>query len=187
MSADAPRPRGPHLPGWRLLMWGGAAALLLLPLIAMQFTGEVNWTPFDFAVFGILLALACGACELAVRMSRGNRLYRVGAFLAVATGFLLVWANLAVGFVGSETNPYNLWYAGVLAIGVTGVLIARFRPRGMAAALAATALAQAAVGLVAQFSGMEHPWPATLLFTGLWWVSAMLFHAAGRSGARTLR
>ncbi|MGX5732321.1 hypothetical protein ACWKWK_17550 [Pseudoxanthomonas beigongshangi] len=186
MSTDAQHSRGPRLPGWRLLMWGGAATLLLLPLIAMQFTGEVDWTPFDFAVFGTLLALACGACEVAVRISRGNRLYRAAAFLAIATGFLLVWVNLAVGFVGSETNPYNLWYAGILALGMTGALIARFRPRGMAATLTATAFAQAVIGLIAQSGGMAHPWPATLLFAGLWLVSAMLFHAAGRSGAPTV-
>lgn len=186
MAADTQYPRGPHLPGWRLLMWGGAATLLLLPLIAMQFTDEVDWTPFDFAVFGAMLALACGACELAVRLSRGNRLYRIGAFLAVATGFLLAWVNLAVGFVGTERNAYNLWYAGVLAVAVIGALIARFRPRGMAATFTAAAITQAAVGLVAQINGMAHPWPATVAFTALWLVSALLFRAAARSGTHTL-
>ena len=28
---------------WRVIMWGTAAFLLLLPAIAMQFTGEVTW------------------------------------------------------------------------------------------------------------------------------------------------
>ncbi|MCL6712406.1 hypothetical protein M8R20_36055 [Pseudomonas sp. R2.Fl] len=185
MTTDARRPREPHFAGWRLLMWGGAACLLSLPLIAMQFTDEVNWTPSDFVVFGGMLAVACGACDVAMRKG-GNWRYRAGALLAVGTAFLLVWANLAVGFVGSEANPYNLWYAGVLAIGVAGALIARFRPRGMAAALTATAIAQAAVGLVAQFSGMDHPWPATVVFTGLWLVSAGLFHASARLGPRGL-
>ena len=45
-------------PGRRLLAWGAAAALLLLPLVAMQFTEEVNWTVFDFLVFGSMLAVA---------------------------------------------------------------------------------------------------------------------------------
>lgn len=183
MTADTQPAKGPHFTGWRLLMWSGAAALLLLPLIAMQFTDEVNWTPSDFVVFGGMLAVACGVCDVALRKG-GNWRYRAGALLAVGTAFLLVWVNLAVGFVGSEANPYNLWYAGVLAVGVAGAFMARFRPRDMAAALAATAIAQAAVGLVAQFSGMDHPWPATVVFTGLWLASAGLFHAAARFGAR---
>ena len=29
--------------------------LLLIPLIAMQFTNQVNWSPLDFLVMGILL------------------------------------------------------------------------------------------------------------------------------------
>lgn len=33
---------GRHNP-WRIVGWGTAAALLLLPLVAMQFTSEVNW------------------------------------------------------------------------------------------------------------------------------------------------
>jgi len=185
MAADTPHANGPHFIGWRLLMWCCAACLLALPLIAMQFTDEVNWTPSDFVVFGGMLAVACGACDVAMRKG-GNWRYRAGALLAVGTAFLLVWANLAVGFVGSEANPYNLWYAGVLAVGVAGALIARFRPRGMAAALTATAIAQAVVGLVAQFSGMDHPWPATVVFIGLWLVSAGLFLTAARFDARGL-
>lgn len=181
MTADAQHPRAPHLPGWRLLMWGGAAALLSLPLIAMQFTDEVNWSPFDFLVFGAMLAVACGGGELAVRLSRGNRLYRVGAFAAIAGGFLLVWVNLAVGFIGSENNPANLMYAGVLGIGVLGACIGRFRPRGMARAMLATAAAQLAAGVIAQVNGMEHPWPATAVFTALWLGSAGMFARAART------
>lgn len=181
MTADTQHPRGPQLSGWRLLMWGGAAALLLLPLIAMRFTDEVNWSPFDFLVFGAMLTVACGACELAVRLSRGNRLYRVGAFLAVATGFLLVWVNLAVGFIGGERNPANLMYGGVLGIGLLGACIARFRPRGMAMAMLATAVAQLAVGVIAHSGGMDHPWPATAAFTALWLASAGLFDRAARA------
>lgn len=185
MTADTQHAHDSNFTGWRLLMWGAAACLLSLPLIAMQFTDEVNWTLSDFVVFGGMLAIACGACDVAMRKG-GNWRYRAGALLAVGTAFLLVWVNLAVGFVGSETNSYNLWYAGVLAIGVAGAFIARFRPGGMAAALTATAIAQATIGLVAQFSGMDHPWPATVVFTGLWLVSAALFLAAARSGTRSL-
>jgi hypothetical protein len=50
--------------------------------------------------------------------------------------------NLAVGVIGTEDDPANLMYVGVLAVGIIGAIIARFRPHGMARTLFATALAQ---------------------------------------------
>jgi len=92
---------------WRIAVWGGAALLLLLPLVAMQFTTEVVWTGFDFLLFGVMLAVLGGGIELAVRMSR-HYAYRAAAGIALVTGFLLVWMNLAVGIIGNEENPANL-------------------------------------------------------------------------------
>ena len=63
------------------LVWGGAAALLALPLVAMRFTREVAWTASDFAVMGAMLFAACGAWELATRAS-GSLAYRAGAGIA---------------------------------------------------------------------------------------------------------
>ena len=171
---------------WRIVVWGGAAALLLTPLAAMRFTREVAWTGFDFAVFGAMLALACGAFELAAR-ARGDWTWRAAAAVAIGAAFLLVWATLAVGFVGDPNNPANLMFAGVLAVAVTGGLIARWRPAGMARALVATAIAQALAGGVGVVSGLD-PRPITLLaptavFVALWLVSAALFRRAARTPA----
>ena len=55
----------------RKLVWGLAAALWLAPLVAMQFTREVNWTASDFVVFGVMLLLALGAYEVGTRLSSG--------------------------------------------------------------------------------------------------------------------
>ena len=96
MNIGTPRPGN----RWRTAVWSGAAALLLLPAVAMQFTREVNWDGFDFAVFGAMLLLACGTYELGTRMSR-NRHYRAATAIAVVSGFLLVWINLAVGILGN--------------------------------------------------------------------------------------
>ena len=88
-----------HEPGthrWRVAGWSAAAALLLAPLVAMRFTEEVNWTPFDFAVFGALLAVAGGAFELVVRVTR-RQAARAVAGAAIAIAFLLAWAHGAVG------------------------------------------------------------------------------------------
>jgi len=80
--------------------WVAAALLLLLPLIAMQFTDEVNWDGTDFIVAGALLFGACGAYELAAKTT-GSTAYRAGAGLAILAALLLVWINLAVGISGS--------------------------------------------------------------------------------------
>ena len=41
-----------------MAVWGTAAFLLLLPVVAMRFTNEVTWDGTDFIVFGAMLAAA---------------------------------------------------------------------------------------------------------------------------------
>lgn len=172
----------------RTLAWGGAAFLLLLPLIAMQFTTEVDWDEADFIVMGIMLFGAAGAFDVATRMS-GSLAYRFGAAAGIGTCFLLVWVNLAVGIIGSENNPQNLLYLGVLAVAVGGALAARFRPRGMTLTMAAAAGLQLAIGIFGLFAG-AHDFPeigtyqvlgATGFFVLLWLVAAALFGTAARA------
>jgi ABC-type proline/glycine betaine transport system permease subunit len=76
------------------------AAILAIPLIAMQFSPEVNWSPFDFAVMGVLLTITGLAVNLIISnvTGWGKRLLMVGAALFI---FLLIWAELAVGIFGS--------------------------------------------------------------------------------------
>ncbi len=170
---------------WRVAGWGAAATLLVLPLIAMQFTDEVNWTGSDFAVFGAMLLVAGAVIELAVRKSR-DRPYRLAAVVAVAAAFVLVWVNLAVGIIGSENNPANRMFAGVLVVAVFGAMLARFRSLGMARAMVATAITQilvAAVAIVSDLGPDTAKWPwdlvfLTTFFTSLWLVSARLFRVA---------
>lgn len=173
-----------HKPGgwarerlWRLALWGSAAAVLLAPLIAMQFTDEVAWTALDFAVFGTMLFAACGAYELVARLST-HIAYRAGVAVAIVAGFILVWMNLAVGIIGDEDNPANLMYGGVLLVGVSGALIGRFRPGGMAKALVATAVAQIVVAVVALVAGLGYTFILTGFFVALWLTSARLFRKA---------
>ena len=169
---------------WRIALWGTAAFLLLLPLVAMQFTDEVRWDETDFIVIGAMLAVACGTIELAARM--GSILYRAAVAVAVVAAFLLIWLNLAVGIIGSEDNSANLMFGGVLAFGIVRACIARFRPAGMAVALVAMAFAQLTVGsvaLVAGFGSTDPSWPADIVgltgfFTSLWLISAWLFRKA---------
>jgi hypothetical protein len=171
----------------RMAVWSAAALMLLLPLFAMQITDEIKWDAADFAIFGAMLAAACGTFELAARMT-GDTLYRAAVGVAVVGAFILVWINLAVGLIGSEDDPANLMYGGVLAVAIIGAFIARFRPHGMARALAATALAQALVGVIALAAGFGSTAPyfpeaivfLTGFFAGLWLISAWLFRKAAR-------
>lgn len=164
--------------------------ILLLPLLAMQITDEVDWDRADFAVAGALLAGTGLMYEVAARKA-GNIAYRAAVGLALAAALLLVWINLAVGIIGTENNPANLMYIGVLAVGIIGAIMARFQPHGMARALFATALAQALVAAVALIAGLGLPWsgPAEILglngfFIALFAGSASLFRRAARGTAR---
>lgn len=164
---------------WRIAMWGAAAALLALPLGAMRVTGEVRWGGADFLMFGAMLLLAGGAVELAVRRSR-DRAFLLGAAVAVGTAFLLVWVNLAVGFIGAEGDPANLPFAGVLAVAALGALLSRGRARGLARAAAAAGCLQAAACAGAFAAGLPVPIAPSVAFTGLWLLSAAAFARAAR-------
>lgn len=178
----------------RIIVWGGAALILLLPLAAMQFTGEVAWTGADFAVFGVMLALAGGALELGARLSPGL-FYRLAFGLAVGAGFIMVWANLAVGVIGSGGNIANLAYLGLPVLILIGAVAVRGRPFGMALVMLAAAFAPAAISLFAVFVldvGEGEPallFAAKLIlingfFFGLFALSALLFWVAGRAADR---
>lgn len=163
-----------------------AAFLLLLPLLAMQVTDEVVWDPADFAIAGALL-FGTGLTYKLVAKKMGDITYRVAIGVSLAAAFLLVWVNLAVGVIGKEGDPANLMYAGVLAVGIIGSIIARFQPRGMARALSMTAIAQALVAAIALIAGLGSPssGPGEILmlngfFVALFVGSAWLFRRAAR-------
>lgn len=71
------------------------ALLLLIPLIAMQLTDEVVWTPVDFVAMGALLFGTGLAYELITRMMSGR--HRVAIAVGLVVVFLVIWAELAVG------------------------------------------------------------------------------------------
>ncbi|HEY1200420.1 MAG TPA: hypothetical protein VGE79_05545, partial [Niastella sp.] len=71
-----------------------------IPLIAMQFTSEVDWSPFDFLVMGVLLLGTGLACELVLRKVKKTG-YRVAIVAGILVALLLIWAELAVGIFGT--------------------------------------------------------------------------------------
>lgn len=166
-----------------------AAVLLTAALVATQLTDEVVWTLFDFVFAGALVFGTGFAFELALRTT-ADTAYRWAVGLALAAGFLLIWITGAVGIIGSEDNPANLMYAGVLAVGISGAFVARLRPSGMARAMVAAACVQALVAVVAVAHGLGRPYSGAVelvLLNGFWIalfaISASLFRIAAREEA----
>ena len=74
--------------------------LLLIPLIAMQLTNEVNWSFFDFIIMGALLTitgLLIGIILQKVKNSKNRLIFIV----TIVMMFFLIWAELAVGLFGT--------------------------------------------------------------------------------------
>jgi hypothetical protein len=113
--------------------------------------------------------------------------YHFAAGVALAAAFILAWLSLGVGVIGKDGDPANLMYFGVLAVGIIGAIVARFRPNGMARTLFAMALAQALVAVIALIFGLGLPWSPPLeilalngFFVALFLGSAWLFRNAAR-------
>jgi peptidoglycan/LPS O-acetylase OafA/YrhL len=79
------------------------AFLLLIPLIAMQFTNEVNWNLFDFVAAAALLLGTGLLCELVLRKVKKTK-HRIIICFALLLLLLLIWAELAVGIFGSSIS-----------------------------------------------------------------------------------
>jgi hypothetical protein len=166
-------------------VWGVALAtalLLLIPLLA-----NWPWTPSDFVFAGALI-FGTGLTFVLVASKAGETAYRAAVGVALAAAFLLVWINIAVGIIGEPDEFANVMYIGVLAVGIAGAFVARFRSQEMARALLATAFAQALVAVITLFFGLGSGSPPGVLgililngfFVSLFAGSALLFRYAGR-------
>lgn len=78
----------------------GVLFILSIPLIAMQFTKEVNWTVFDFLVMGILLFSLGLGLNYAITNVKQKK-HRILWCLGIIILFALIWIELAVGIFGS--------------------------------------------------------------------------------------
>lgn len=83
-----------------IIILATATTLLAIPLIAMQFTTEVNWDLRDFTIMGVLLYGTGLLCELVMRKVKSvqNRILICGAILLM---LFLIWVELAVGIFGT--------------------------------------------------------------------------------------
>lgn len=163
-----------------------AAAILLVPLVAMQFSDKVVWTLFDFLIAWVLL-FGAGLTFKLVTDKKRSLVYRAAFGAAVGTSLFLVWLNLAVGLIGSEENPANLMYAGVLIVAFLGAIIARLRADRMVVVMLFVVAAQALTAVIALALGLS---PASsvieisgvnVLFMVMWSGSAFLFWLEARN------
>ena len=74
--------------------------LMLIPLIAMQFTNEVDWDLRDFIIMGALI-FGTGAAYVLIASFLHSKEKRLAVGLVLAVLFLLTWAELAVGIFGT--------------------------------------------------------------------------------------
>ncbi len=71
-------------------------AVLSIPLLAMQFTNEVNWTLFDFLIAGFLLITTLTLIEITLLIFK-NKTLKITTFFVILFLFLLIWGELSVG------------------------------------------------------------------------------------------
>ena len=75
--------------------------LLAIPFIAMRFTNEVRWSLTDFVIAGVLLLGTGLICEVVLRKVKALK-YRLILCAAILFVLFIVWAELAVGLIGTR-------------------------------------------------------------------------------------
>lgn len=161
--------------------------ILLVPLVAMQFTNEVAWSVGDFLLMGLLL-FTMGVLYVLITRNEFSIAYKVASGLAIGATFLMIWANLAVGLIGAGPNAGNLMYIGVLSIGILFTFLSQFKPIGMARAMYVTALALVLLAVIALLTNM-HEYPGSSVneivgvngfFAALFLLSGFLFYYSAK-------
>jgi len=169
---------------YRSVLWVAAATALILmaPLAAMQFTSEVDWSAGDFIIMGALIFGTGLAYVLLTRAAPGFA-YRAAVALALGTTFLMIWANLAVGLIGSGPHAGNFMYMAVVSVVLIGTILARFQAARMERVMYAATLTLVLLAVIAFLAGM-HRYPASSaaeilsvsgVFSALYLVAGSLF------------
>lgn len=128
--------------------------ILSIPLVAMQFTSEVNWSLSDFVIMGAIL-FGTGTALVALLRQSTHLAYKIGVAVGLGTTFFMIWANLAVGLIGSGPHAGNLMFMGVFAVCAVGIIRSHFKAMGMSRAMYASALSVIVVGVIALLAGMD--------------------------------
>lgn len=161
--------------------------MMMVPITIQLVRGDFGWSPADFIGLGAVLFVGCLVFDFAARRSP-NFEYLMGTMAAMAASFGLFVVNGAVGLIGSEDEAHNLLFLAVIAVAVVGSFLARLRPKPMARAMAAAALAHAVISVFLLFAARGgsdgHPLMEVVgltVFGGVWLASACLFHRSARA------
>lgn len=130
-------------------------ALLMIPFVAMQVGDEVNWSVGDFIIMGLLL-FSIGFSYVFITRKATTLAFKMGVIGGLGTTFLMIWANLGVGLIGSGPNAANLLYMAVPVIGLVGVVLSQFSATGMERTMYAMATGLVVVGGIATALGVHH-------------------------------
>ena len=84
---------------WNMILLA-IALILLVPLIAMIFSDEVNWSAFDFFVATILLLSTSFILDVTVRKINYS-VYKIAICITICLVIIIIWAELAVGIFDS--------------------------------------------------------------------------------------
>lgn len=73
-------------------------SILLIPFIAMFYSEEVRWDLADFLIMGVLLLTTGLALDYVIRKNSKKKVFLIVSIVLI---FLLTWAELAVGILGT--------------------------------------------------------------------------------------
>ena len=142
----------------RFIVWAVVVVLILMITLtaAMHLTDELQWG--EVVAYGVILLVAGGFYELWQWLKTRISVYRFAFGVGLAGVLLLGWVSGAVGIIGSENQPVNLMYWAIPVALLTGALISRFKPRGMARTLFVVAIVQLLVPVTALIISPEVSW-----------------------------
>jgi hypothetical protein len=163
------------------LFWVGlvTVCILSIPLVAMQFSDEVKWGTADFVIMGVLI-FGTGFLYVLLTRTASNIIHRVAVALAVGSTLLLIWANLAVGLIGSGPNAANLMYIAIVALVIIGTFLSRFTAKGMERVMFAASVALISFPIIQLITKMnQYPGSSVNEIIGVNAFFAVLFAASG--------
>jgi len=84
----------------RIIILATTIGILLIPLIAMNFSDNVNWKIFDFLIAGVLLIVKGLTLDFILRKIKSLR-YRILLVIVLLLVLFRIWDELAVGIFGT--------------------------------------------------------------------------------------
>ena len=76
------------------------AVLLSIPFVSMRIGFGFDWSLMDFLIVAVLLLATGLACEFVLRKVRSTG-YRLAICAGILFALFVVWAELAVGLIGT--------------------------------------------------------------------------------------